>query len=364
MTAAQMLREYPALGMGLGGFYYGYIPHQGAALRDVPIDRYLPVGEVVTWAHNDYLQEFLETGLAGFVLLLSLLAGAAVAGFRRANGDPAAWWLTTSLLIMGALAIVDFPFHRPSEAVLVFCLLGLLARSGRKQPGRAPVSSRGIACACAALFALAAALTFMHWRSLRLLNEAYTAPEGTSPTTITHLLERSLRLSLRPGQVQASWGAHLCKNGEREKGISMMEEGLGTYRDALVYEYLGRVCAESGDLDRAAAAFQSALDSGLNYASNAAMLSRIEFLQGKTESALARLSEAKTVFPKNTDLALALAEHYYATGDFSRCLEALAPVAKRDDPEVARLRAAALAAQKAQIEARDLPGVSAPSPQP
>jgi hypothetical protein len=80
-------------------------------------------------AHNDYLEILVEYGPVGLAAFLGLAGWAVIRSWRRRaqpvwNAQTAAAIGAVSLL---AIAIVDFPFHRPAEWALFWLLVGFLS---------------------------------------------------------------------------------------------------------------------------------------------------------------------------------------------------------------------------------------------
>ena len=105
-TAAHLL-ETPLTGFGPGAF-----PLQFARWQP------LTAGQV-QHAHNDYLEFWIDYGPIGLAAFLALSAWLLSAAWRP-DVDAAAWAGAAALL---AIALVDFPFHRPAEWGLYWLLL-------------------------------------------------------------------------------------------------------------------------------------------------------------------------------------------------------------------------------------------------
>jgi O-antigen ligase len=73
----------------------------------------------VQHAHNDYLEFWIDYGPIGLAAFLALSAWLLSAAWRP-EADAAAWAGAAALL---AIALVDFPFHRPAEWGLYWLLL-------------------------------------------------------------------------------------------------------------------------------------------------------------------------------------------------------------------------------------------------
>ncbi|RMG45375.1 MAG: hypothetical protein D6718_07410 [Acidobacteria bacterium] len=105
------------------------------------------------YAHNDYLQQLVETGLPGLAAALlpaALFAAAAWKRWRRPDPLPEGWPIWGALAAVAAHEIVDFGLQIPAHAALV----GLLAGASLPRASAAP-SRRGSILLGAAALALA-----------------------------------------------------------------------------------------------------------------------------------------------------------------------------------------------------------------
>jgi O-antigen ligase len=122
-------RHVPLTGHGPGSFEIQFARLQVEWLREHPGERAARAfAGAADHAHNDYLEMLIElgpVGLGAFFALAGLLAWSA----RRVGRDrhaPGAWGGVAAL---AAVALVDFPFHRPAEWALFWMFLGILGES-------------------------------------------------------------------------------------------------------------------------------------------------------------------------------------------------------------------------------------------
>jgi tetratricopeptide (TPR) repeat protein/O-antigen ligase len=358
LTAAEMLRDQPVVGRGLGGFYYDYIPYQGRAVAKVPMKRVLPIREMVIWAHDEYLQEWVETGMAGLAGLLTLVAGACWLACRGGTVSLTGAACGASLAAWSAVALFDFPLHRPAESVLFFAVLGLAVRlqAGRGGvAGKRPVGAPGrlLALLCLLAFCAALPVAARQCLSLRALNRALKAPPGIPKAEVEASFRNAIGLSVRPGQAEAALGAFLCQEGRRDEGISLLQRSLSTFRDTNIFENLGKALADSGRKRDAVSMYRMALASGVRYVKDAAALARLQWDLGEREEAVSRLESLRILAPKNTTVAVTLAGIYYASSDVTRSLATVEPLKDRSDPQLLNLRAATLIRLGRVEEARE-----------
>jgi O-antigen ligase len=118
--------DFAWFGTGLGTFRYVF-----------PL--YYPEGlqSNFLYAHNDYLQFLLETGVVGASLLA--LASLSLAGiaFKACSKESPSFimaGLATSMIYMLVHSFFDFNLHIPSNAIMFSVILGLLYGLGLKSP--------------------------------------------------------------------------------------------------------------------------------------------------------------------------------------------------------------------------------------
>ena len=128
-VAASGWRHVPLTGHGPGAFEIQFSRLQVEWLREHPRERAARAfAGAVDHAHNDYLEMFVElgpVGLGAFFALGGLLAWSA----RRVGDDRPALAAWSGVAALSAVALVDFPFHRPAEWALFWMFLGILGGS-------------------------------------------------------------------------------------------------------------------------------------------------------------------------------------------------------------------------------------------
>lgn len=118
------IQTYWPVGSGVGTFVYAFLP----AERLETVDRSAP-----NRAHNDYLEYTLETGLAGWVILIVLAALMAYRTVRIFRDDTAglqqrhALFATAAVGVIGAHSMVDYPLRSMAIASLCALAVGMLA---------------------------------------------------------------------------------------------------------------------------------------------------------------------------------------------------------------------------------------------
>jgi len=118
--ASGIVRDYPAVGTGLGTFGVAFRRYQTSSL-DLFVDH----------AHNDYLEVVTDTGIVGAVLLFIPIMGLLVkmiwayVGARRAYRRSVLLACTGSTAAMLVHSIMDFNLQVPANALLFAVVLGM-----------------------------------------------------------------------------------------------------------------------------------------------------------------------------------------------------------------------------------------------
>ncbi len=136
--AWDMVRDFPWWGIGLGTYYLAWPPYRDPA--DATLGFYV---------HNDYLQIWIETGLPGVLLLISILATAlfmVVQYLRRPQHDSGERTevvaLSCGLGAVAAHSFLDFNLYTLSVSLLVGLALGRMHELVSRPTPHVPVSLR------------------------------------------------------------------------------------------------------------------------------------------------------------------------------------------------------------------------------
>ena len=136
-VALGQIAEHPFAGAGANTFW---------PLFEMTKPPELDLGFTFPFAHNDYLQTWLEFGLPGIVLLGAVMAAAAalvLKGRRADRDDPIPLTCAAAATGFFVHALGDFPLYVPFPLVIVGMWLGVLAAHGggtrRAEPAQAAV---------------------------------------------------------------------------------------------------------------------------------------------------------------------------------------------------------------------------------
>ena len=118
---ASMVMEKPVLGWGNGSWAYvfplfagpEFSMRMGASIRSFP------------YAHNDWLQLWAETGLVGFLAVMSVPVGIVLLLRRKGRANPITDWTLCGVALVGLLACWDYPMGHPANLLQVSVISGL-----------------------------------------------------------------------------------------------------------------------------------------------------------------------------------------------------------------------------------------------
>jgi O-antigen ligase len=120
----RMVRDRPLVGWGLGLFPIIY-----------PQYRSFSTDLLVNQAHNDFVQAFVETGIAGFACILWFIVNLYRSGMRNLRAHSRIATAPALGPLVGCTGILvhsfsDFNLHIPANAALFFVLCGMAASGG------------------------------------------------------------------------------------------------------------------------------------------------------------------------------------------------------------------------------------------
>ena len=170
-----MIRDHPAIGVGLGAHPITYPAYHQRAVVDPLYSSRLHLD----FAHDDYLQLTAELGLAGAILLAVLAAGAwrlAREARRRAGaGEDAGLVAAATAAAAGLLtdALFSFPAYRALPPWLLALYAAILAVQAR-----GPAPARGFVIAARAPRAALAAVAAVACVALMLVSSRWLRADG------------------------------------------------------------------------------------------------------------------------------------------------------------------------------------------
>jgi len=116
-ASLSIISDFPIFGSGMGTFQYIF-------------KKYKPDGLYAYWdhAHNDYIEQLVEGGILGFILIAAFLFFVIRGLFRidiKKNDLYLRAGIISSITAMMTHSFFDFNLHIPSNAIVFFMILGL-----------------------------------------------------------------------------------------------------------------------------------------------------------------------------------------------------------------------------------------------
>jgi len=312
--ALDLVARHPLLGVGLGNFEFAY-----AEVRSVE-EWHLSRREVVDDAHNEYLHLTVETGLFGLAAFLWFLTRAArlvrnllYNATLRGEALPLIGSLAGLLLYAG----FGFPFKNPTSSAYWWMLLGYLSALDLKEDRHASPrlhlacvrASAILHAALAVLLVFGSFLADLHLRRLQILSRAGKDAEADA--------EYQSALRLYPPLVWTHRLRSLVHDDRRMFPLlaSEYERRLRSQpNDAWLLAELGGLYGMLGRLDEAKALLRGAIALRPGLPSAHENLGSALLLSGDVQGAVAELSLAAGLDPRNGRLRYKVAVALYAAG--------------------------------------------------
>jgi len=113
----KMVKDRPIWGWGLGSYGHVFFQYAGPEYRH-------PLGKIIKrneYAHNDWMQFWVELGTIGYLCLLAVPVGIIIQTFRQPRLHAECYWLALSVGLFLTFASFDFPFG-PSAGLAIFAV--------------------------------------------------------------------------------------------------------------------------------------------------------------------------------------------------------------------------------------------------
>jgi len=258
-TGWRMVEAHPWSGSGIGSFNLLYLDYSAGFLKFPENKGYIPLAEGgIDYAHNDYLQIWIELGLIGLVLLAWFLISLIVNGFRSAKQSRGGNWITGALLA-GCVAFilegtVSFPFHLWSSAVTFFIFAGLVASEGSRER---TFRVDQIPFARAAGLLLIAAILFspvcIWYMCGTVASEVYLSRGidlfyGGNIARALSEFERATRWQPHNGQARFFLALCLAEKGRYPEAFQELLMASRTFSRQALYVQLGRISGRLGNV--------------------------------------------------------------------------------------------------------------------
>lgn len=360
--AIPLVRDYPAVGTGLGTFSNAYLRYQTSQPR-VSFDH----------AHNDYVELLTDVGVVGFLLAAALALSFFLPLFRRWKekrgmlGKCLGAGGLSSAVAIAAHSFVDFDLHIPANALLFTVVMAvtysvifsisakhtddyaiphsagathLSGASGGKKAWpwwRAPQSCAAI------LMAAFVTLSFpvrdlaadLHYRQVaRILDD-----KRTEDLDILPILESTLPAYLAALESLRKAAAYSPKNALFPRATSDLYDRLGKWSEAmqsLNVPIPAGAPAKKAAAEKAILHLEKAISLEPTNPDYHLALGKIYDGIGEAGQAERALKKAAAAFPVNAPLRYTLAMHYLLTGRRGDALEQARILAEIDDSYIIR----------------------------
>lgn len=259
----RMAKDRPLHGWGLGSFNVLYLDRLADFLRSPENKKYAPLAEQgIDYAHNDYLQTWIEMGFIGLALLawflVSLIAGGLSRAKRMTEGDR---WISGAL-IAGCTAslvegMVSFPFYLWSTAAAFFVFAGAIASGGSREKTvrleQLPFARfAGLLPIAAAIFSLLCIRNVVG----TLVSEAWLSRgvplfyDGKHTLALGEF-KKAIQWQPQNGQARFFFALCLAQNGRDADACRELLSASRTFSRQALYVKLGRTYGRLGDKDAA-----------------------------------------------------------------------------------------------------------------
>ncbi|MCX8042783.1 MAG: O-antigen ligase family protein [Desulfobacterota bacterium] len=260
-----MLQDKPLLGFGPAGFKVFYPGYKDRAV----IDRAFDKEKQIRRAHNDYVQQAVETGIPGFLFFAGILIsglGYALRALSR-TADPAqrmlVFGVSAGIVSFMTTAFFGFPFQRAVQPVVVFVFLALLWRWQKKRTVSVVFPRAAGYAALVFVCVVGGILLQFHVKNITAERYFQTALQFEKGRANKKALEAALTAhSFNPNRMDilTTLGRAYVTTGDLEKGIAALERVVKTQPYNLNALFiLGAAYANRGDKERAFATFARVL---------------------------------------------------------------------------------------------------------
>ena len=258
-----IIREYPLTGIGAGNFKIHHLNYQGEYLEKQVFGS-MPESTKAAHPHNEYLEQWCETGLLGLGAYLLVIVSVLFANARNARRDPALHALNAGILVILVHSFFEFPVYLPATGMVFWLYLSLSAAMGAgyrlkdRQIAAGTLVKAG-ACAVAVLL-LPSSLSIMRsYLASSYLKEGFRSFDEKKWAASIKVFEKSDIMSRGDGEVLLALGAACINEGLTAPGISSLERGLLNFIDKNIYFNLGLAYQQAGQYYRSVFNFKKAI---------------------------------------------------------------------------------------------------------
>jgi len=332
-VGARMLSDHPVTGIGLGNYKVLYTRYEALVQSSRAAPLFPDVTARTELAHNEFVQTAAELGIGGLVGLFSVLGVVGAATWVRIRRSSYVSYalrdelilLTVGLAVATAHALISFPLHLPSSALVVCVLMGLVFSSVFGQTRLSQVVLprcfwRGAVVVLVLLGTAGAVLGVRDMAGMLRFLSGYSELHIGHTSQAVAMLERSVELSFSPR-------CNLYYLGVAQARSEMYEEALESFRRCLTscpadraYLLYADLASQLGELVEAREAIETLLTSNTPADLRTAarlIQAQIEQLSGSNDVAITLLEKLLESDPSEWKAHLALGDIFAAEGKSS-----------------------------------------------
>ena len=264
----EMLKARPITGVGLGNYKLAFLPYKasflatprGSTYDDLMIAR---AGQ----AHNDYVQVVAEVGGLGLLTMIAFLGMLAVSIWRRIRRSADEADRLDLLLFTGGLvvflvhAVVSFPAHLATSAMVIVVFLGLIHAPAYGDTCVRTSHMRRLSAAIAlgavtVLGIVVSAFAISDLAANALMGAGIQQLQIGDPSVAKQIFEKSIALDFAPRQSYYYLATAQVQLGETENALGNYEKCFTRFVDENVYLVYADLAANANRLEEARAAIQ------------------------------------------------------------------------------------------------------------
>jgi O-antigen ligase len=246
-VSRQMIEDHPIKGVGFGRFGVEYLNYQSRYFSDENHFSLAYKASNLKQAHNEYFQEFCESGIIGGILFLSVwLCALWFLWIKRNNERSKTFGIGVVLLVILFHSFVDTVLHVVPIALVAYCFLGFIpVPASLVRRIQLKFNAHSIFIFVLILlysgFVLYSVLQQYHGR--RYWQKGYEYGLQHRWPYALQEYQNAVRFMPREGELLFHIGAALVMNGSSSTGVYLLNESKANYNDrnihlSLAYAYL------------------------------------------------------------------------------------------------------------------------------
>jgi hypothetical protein len=231
-TGFNLYKRSPIIGYGTGSWK---IISLDDSVRDSKSN------EASYYAHNDFLQFLVELGFIGFIIYASIFIMVLKTIYRKWTGNPILKYLVLSFIIIFFNSIINFPFNRPQEAILIFLVFSFIYSIDLKSLKLNPMFINSILI----LFSISSFfISYKEFNSLKsqkyLLRDYYSNSNNISEVEISKIDYKFPPLASNLEPVSSLMSGYFIQSGNFDKALELVDYGISV-NPHLDYSYKQKV---------------------------------------------------------------------------------------------------------------------------